>query len=262
MRFWDTNDANGKPITDGRICLVIRNDQDSTMPDVRIYGRDKEEVLDKAARTVETAQSEIHRLRTKPAPPVAAPAPTPRVTADEQARATADLGDPSKSPDAVRVLLRAAGVDVDQMKLREDAERVANIAQNWEREHPDFPHDPRNQRQLMNTAALRAGGMPNITTAILDAAYAELVRTGMLFEAAPESEETVLPDGSPEPRTVRTATSYRSNALRTPVPVVQVKPKYTRAQVDAMNSRQIREKIETEPGFSEWFNKEFAAKSA
>lgn len=273
MRFWEDKDGNGKALTDGRVCLVIRPD-DPSMPEIRTYGRDKDEVLEKVAKTAETAQAEIHRLRgAKSAPSSgAAASPAPRVTADEQARATADLSDPSKSPEAIKTLLRASGVPIDNLKLKEDAERVALVARNWEAKmaatNPEVSaimNDERNQRALMNTASLRVG-FQNITEAALDAAYHELAQHGMLFEVAPgtpEKEvETVPPGGSRDSRTVRTATSYRANSLRTPTPVVSTKPKYTRAQVEAMNSRDFRVKIETEPGFKEWYDKEFAAKSA
>jgi hypothetical protein len=122
-RFWTDKDGNGKPLTDGRVCLVITSDEPN-IPDIRTYGRDKDEVLDKLARTTETAQATINRLRkSSPASPQAGAAPpqphnaapaTSRVSADEQAQATVDLSNPAKAPEALKTLLRAGGVDIDE----------------------------------------------------------------------------------------------------------------------------------------------------
>jgi hypothetical protein len=96
MRFWDDKDANGSQLTDGRICLVIRSEETPDMPEIRVYGKDKEEVLDKVARTAETAQAQIHRMRQQP------PVPTTRVTTAAPAAnaavaaAVADLSNPEK----------------------------------------------------------------------------------------------------------------------------------------------------------------------
>lgn len=267
-RYWDDKDGNGKKLTDGRVCLVIEPD-DQSLPTIRTYGRDRDEVLEKVAKTAETAQAEISRLRRAPASavvPATASAPA-RPTAGETAQATADLSNPAKAPEAIKTLLRTVGVDVDKLKLDEDARRISVIATEWERNTPDFPRDPRNRRLLMNTAVLRFGPA-NITADALTAAYTELLQHGMLFEPAADVPATpvVQPGGNQDSRTpvvpVRTATSYRGTALRGIPPVVTNVPRYTRAQVDAMNSRQLRDKIENEAGFKEWYENEFSRKSA
>lgn len=270
MRYWDDKDGHGNKLTDGRVCLVIEPD-DPSLPTIRTYGHDKDEVLDKVAHMAETGQATITRLRTaqpstqvSPASPaVAAPNSTRRrLTADEQAQATADLSNPAKSPAAVRALLREAGVDVDQMQIDAAARRVSVVAQEWERQHPDFPHSERNQRLLIDKAILKVG-FPNITAETLDAAYNDLLALDMLFEADAVTP-TVPPDGSPDSRTngavTRRATSYRANALRSTAPAVPPKtPKYTRAQIDAMNSAEYREKLRSEPGFADCVNQLSAA---
>lgn len=256
MRYWDDKDGNGKPLTDGRVCLVIKSD-DTSMPEMRTYGLDKDEVLEKVAKTAETAQAEIHRLRNQKAGP--SPAPAPRATADELARATADLSDPAKSPEALATLLRAAGVPVDKIKAEEAARRVAGIAKDWQTEHPDFPDDPRNCQLLINHAAMLVGFV-NIDADALDRAFRLLEQQGLLYE--PAQAPPVQPRGSEEPRTVRTATSYRSTSLRAPVPVVTTKPKYTTTQLEAMSTKEFGDKIKNEPGFADWYNKTFAAKTA
>jgi hypothetical protein len=84
-----------------------------------------------------------------------------------------------------------------------------------------------------------------------------LLRDGLLFEPASAArEEETQPVAPPNgnSRSVdrpRGATSVRSNALRATAPVAGQRPKYTRAEIDAMNSKVLREKIEGEPGFKE-----------
>jgi hypothetical protein len=254
-RYWSTKDGNGNELTDGRVCLVIES-EDKTMPAIRTYGRDKDEVLDKLARTTETAQTEIHKLRNGARPASTSPtttatlAPSGRLTADETARATADLSNPAKSGEAIKTLLRDQGFDVDKNRLDQASRRVAAIGEEWEKQNPDFPHDDRNQRLLIQTAALKVGFV-NITAAALDAAYQELLDHEMLFDVE-KPAVTVPPGGTPEPRTVRNATSYQRRNVSGSAPRVEApKPKYTREQVDAMNSRELRNKIENEPGFKE-----------
>lgn len=257
-RYWSETDASGNKLTDGRMCLVIEPD-DKSLPKIYTYGMSKEEVLEKMATTAETGQATIHKLRSQPAAVTpAAPAPAASTTVDELARATADLSNPAKSAAAIKTLLKHSGVDVEKIQSDEAAKRVQVVAQEWEKNNPEFPSDERNQRLLINTAALKVG-FYNINAAALDAAYEYMEQHQMLF-AAPE----VQPDGNRDTRTpVRTATTYRRNALRGQEPSVTApKPKYTREAIDKLNSKELREKIENEPGFREWFNKEFAAKSA
>jgi len=261
-QYWDNKEVPGRGT---RFCLVM-DPEDGTHP-IRTYGSDKDEILEKVARTAATAQSVINRQRTNPpangngstAQPPATPA-RPKVTADEQMQATADLANPAKAPGAVKTLLRAAGVDMDRERIRQDAERVAGIAQEWERKHPDFASsDERNKRLLLNTASAKVG-FTNIDAAALDLAYEELRRFDMFFDQAPIYDPTPLPNApngnsAPVDRP-RTATGYRANNLRAGTPSANPKPKYTSAEVDAMTSKQLREKIEHEPGFADWFNRE------
>lgn len=227
------------------------------------------------AKTAETAQQVINRQRSAPPPAQEQARQTPAappvrpITADEQLQATADLTNPAKAPQAIRTLLRGVGIDVDKIKLNEDARRVAAVAQEWESHHPDFPSDERNSRLLLNTAAKNVG-FSNISAQALDAAYSELLRFNMLFDVEPSDPPQPInppaaPDGSPGTRVERPrgATSYRSSALRAAAPgASNSKPKYTRAEIDSLNSRQLRDKIEREPGFREWYDREFSAATA
>jgi hypothetical protein len=268
-RRWENKEVPGRGT---KFCLVI--DPEDGTHEIRTYGWSEAEVLDKVAHTAETAQATINRLRaTATTTPVSSSLPTipsgggngtrstagaPRpLTSAEQMQATADLSDPAKSPDAVKTLLRGVGVDVDQMKLDEDIKRVASLAQEWAKQRTDYPVSDRNNRLLLDKATLMVG-FSNITAAALDAAYRELVIHEMLFEADETSPPPASNGNSATRERGRTATTYRSSTLRTEPVVTTTKPKYTRAEIDALNSRQLREKIEHEPGFKDWYDREFS----
>lgn len=263
-RRWDNKEVPGRGT---KFCLVI-DPEDGTQP-IKIHGWSEQEVLEKAAHSVETAQATINRLRAqapaRPTAPVAAP-----VSSEEQMNATADLSNPAKAPAAVKTLLRAGGFDVDRMSFDENVRRVAAIAQEWEAQHPEFPQDARNQRLLLDKATLLAGRFVDITAETLDKAFQELAARDMLFEAAAPANEPHnpptppnAPDGNSAPvERPRTATSYRRTALNAPnAPLTTPKPppKYTRADIDAMNSKVYRDKYDNEPGFAELVNSLSAA---
>jgi hypothetical protein len=262
MRFWDDKDGTGTKLTDGRVCLVIQNPE---MPEIRTYGKDREEVLDKLANTTETAQLQIHRMRKAPQTPP--PTPPARPAAPDLKAAAADLANPAN----VRVLLRAAGVDVDGQIRTQVANKIAALALAWQAENPDFPMDPRNQRMLMDRAIILVGGRPeNLTTAALDKAYEELAAQEV-FHAPKGLEtpavETVHPEGTPDSRTVRNATSYRRNALTSPEAPARAKGESAqeakwRAILETGTSEAQERAIRTDPGYSEWVGKQFAKKSA
>lgn len=278
-RRWENKEVPGRGT---KYCLVI-DPEDGTHP-IRTYGWSTDEVLDKVATTAETAQQVINRQRQTAAashvqstdPPApghsantrsqAAPVAAPRsLTAEEQMQATSDLSNPAKSPQAIRTLLRGIGIDTDKLKQDEDIRRVAAIAQEWERKHPDYPACDKNNRLLLDKATLMVG-FTNINEAALDAAFQQLLSLGMLFEVESKGqEETTTPSNAPdgnsanrEERQPRTATSYRSHSLRSEPVVHANRPRYTRAEIDKLTSRQLRDKIETEPGFREWYDSEFS----
>jgi hypothetical protein len=263
VRFWDDKDGNGNKLTDGRVCLVIQNPE---MPEIRTYGKDKDEVLEKLATTTETAQLQISRMRKTPAnQPPARPttAPAAATPNGDLVTAVADMANPQKAPQAVKTLLRAAGVDVDRQARADAALRMGDVAEQWEREHPEYPKDPRNDQILMNKALLMAGGPLRVTAEIISTAFEELQRLEMLFEVAATPVSTVQPSGSSDSRTVRgvqTATSYRRNALRSaePPPAPRgdsAKEARWRTILEHGNSAQQAEAIRNEPGYVEWVDK-------
>jgi hypothetical protein len=271
-RYW-LNDGN--PLPDGRFCLVI--DTEDGFHPLRTYGVTKEEVLEKVAITAEHGQKLIDKYRNNPtsaptqatigaAPTAAPPVPAKPVrTADDRMKDTVDLQNPATAPNAIKNLLQDAlpGLNLDEEAKRRQIAAFADMAQAWEQSHPDFPSNPINKELLTTKATLRAGGLGKVTPAILESVFQELLRSGMLvpaeesFEApseeVPPSDPSVRPDGSPAPRTVRlrAATSYSRTALRAQPPVATQRPKYTRAQIDAMSAKELRKKYETEPGFAD-----------
>lgn len=279
MRFWSNEDANGNQLTDGRICLVIRSDDNPDMPEIRTYGKDKDEVLDKVAKTAETAQGQIHRMRKTPPTVVGRPSLAPSAPQANDQRPTtdlvtavADLSNPQKAPQAIKTLLKAAGVDVDQQAMQQRLRNAAVIAEKWQNERPDYPADPRNDRIVMNIAARAAGGPGRITAEFLDAALEEAQRLELLHEPraearSPKSDLPVQPGGNPDSRTVRSATSYRRNALRSPEPAPtprgdSAREARWRTILEKGTGKALEDAIRNEPGFVEWVEQATQKKTA
>ncbi len=250
-RRWENE---GQPMSDGRLCLVI-DPEDGSHP-LRIYGMTKDEVLDKAAKTVEHGARTIAALRTQTAQPK--PAPRKSMTVDEQMKATMELSDPAKAPDAVRRLVEeSTGLDFSEIKRQDTLNRIAAISMDWQQTHPEFPDNQINRKLILDTATLRVG-FGNINAEVLEDVYQALLNNNMLVPAQPETvndnqpNPTLRPSESPENVSVRPreATSYRRGDLKAPVPAAPQTGKYTRAQIDAMSSDELGEKIKREPGFS------------
>jgi hypothetical protein len=254
-RRWEENR------TDGRLCLVI-DPEDGTHPQ-RVYGKDKDEILEKVATTVEHSSRHIAALKAQPARSLAAPppgagldtrpAPRKSMTPDEQMQRTSDLTNPAKAPAAVAALLdEATGGALDDFKKfqleqrRKDAvNRFANTAAGWADRHPEFPRSPSNNKMLADSAALRAGGLDKVTEETLDTVYQELLEGDYLQESPPAGQ----PDETPATRPARAATSYRRNGLRATTPAPSSQLRYTRAQVDAMPADKLLEKYKGDAEF-------------
>lgn len=271
-RYWANN---GQPGTDGRLCFIV-DPEDGTQP-IRTYGRTQEEVLDKMAKGFETGQQLISRQRaaaasaTSPAPRSVTPAPPARslkLTPDEQMTATADLGNPAKAPAAiVKLVEHATGINLTAAAAREQENRIAGIAQQWERSHPEFPASLTNRKLLLNTAVLNAGGIQNVNSDTIENTYQTLLAQDAfapvyeeVVEEVPSPTSTpnpqaVPPEGTPNARTTvrpRGATTVRSSQLRATAPLPTSRtPKYTRAQIDSMSADELAEKYRSEDGFAE-----------
>lgn len=259
---------DGIPLSDGRLCLVI-DPEDGTQP-MRVWGRTKEEILDKAAKTVEHGARTITQLRSQitprsesqprsngNTPPPATPEKRPTLTAAEQMSLTADLSNPAKAPAALRKLLEhETGLDLTKMRKQETLERIATIQAHWSHSNPEFPKHPTNYKLLNDAATIRVG-YENITADVMDQVYSELSAAGLLVAAADEDDEpptpTVHPEENPVLRTVRPrgAASYRRTHASPAPTTASLQPKYTKAQIDNMSSAEIRRRMETESGFAE-----------
>jgi hypothetical protein len=275
---WNVNaegkpvDGSGKLLTDGRLCFKIVSSEDPTMPAQYIYGVDKDEILEKAERTISTAQLQIHRMRKAPPnPPPAAPPVRPAAPASADLKAAvADLSNPAN----VKTMLKSVGVDVDRDQMMAALRNVSKIAVQWESERPDYPKDPRNDRILMKMAANLAGGAHRVTAAYLDAAFEEAQRDGLLHEAegrreagATTLDSTVQPEGTPDSRTVRNATGYPSLRLRGSAPAPQPRGDTAqeakwRAILETGTAAAQEYAIRHDPGYSDWVEKVTTKKTA
>lgn len=251
-RHWEEN----RP--DGRQCLVI-DPEDGSHPQ-RVYGATKDEILEKLATTVEHGSRTIAALKAQPsrtAPPAAATAPAaPRktMTADDRMRATQDLQNPHKAPEAVEALLdERTGGQFSQFLLqrKRDAavQHFASVAASWSSKHPEFPRSPTNNKMLADSAALRVG-LENVTEEVLQTVYLELLEGGYLQSPA------VQPDENPAPRTARAneATSYRRTNLRAGTPPPSNQLKYTKEEIDKFPADQWLVKYNTDSEFKKAFD--------
>lgn len=262
-------------INDGRECLVI-DQEDGTSP-MRVYGRTREEILEKLANSVETGQRMIDKMRTtKPAEraatpaPAAAPAKRQAPSPDEVMVAAADITNPARAGQAAKTLLRSIGIDPDKMAARDLAERNATVCRAWNGAHPEFPKDDRSRRLLIDRAILNSG--TELSEQSLETAYTELLNEGWKFEleqpaASTETQPTTQetqPGGSPSPSVTRPrmATSYSRNSLNARTPAAQPKDPYTREQIVAMNTREFQEKILSVPEVAAWYNRKFSGAAA
>jgi hypothetical protein len=163
--------------------------------------------------------------------------------------------------------LKSVGVDIDRQQMIQALQSVALIAEQWEKDTPDYPKDPRNDHILMKIAANLAGGAYRVRTEHLNAAFEEAQRLEMFHEpkisATPVVDTTVQPGGSPDSRTVRNATSYRRNALRSPEPAAapakeSAKQEAWRNILEKGTGKALEDAIRNEPGFAEWVDKQYA----
>jgi len=251
----------GKPLADGRICLII-DPEDGTDP-LRIWGQTTDDVLAKAAKTVEHGARTITRLRTQSHPPATsgtsnggatttAQVPT-SLTPSQQIQLTADLTNPNKAPAAVvKLMQHETGINFEEQAREAIKLRISTMQQEWERQHPEFPDSKINRKLMTDTAALRVG-YENITAEVMENVYNHLQAEGLLVPADEVTGQppTVQPPETADTRTVRPrgAASYRRTATAAP-PTAQQSQKYTRESINAMNSTEYRRKLETDPEFA------------
>lgn len=247
--YWTQTRPNGKPIDEGTFCRVI-DLEDGSNP-IFIYGKTEEEVFSKVERQLSDSQAHIQRLKK---PTVLREAgtvelPEPRTfTADDIAKATADLDNPAKAGNAIVTLVEdQTGVNIRQLAVR----NFARLGQEWEREHPEFFDHPGNRDLLARQATALAGGkIAAVTKDHLTKAFDDLTARGMLFQG---EARTALHDEDPNPETlpaeipvqrerprgiVRTSIGANGTRLRAanfrPGSMRTFTPKYTKEQIESM----------------------------
>jgi hypothetical protein len=260
-------------MADGRLCLVI-DPEDGTQP-LRIWGQNRDEILEKATKTVEHGQRAITQLRSQAttqahsrtdspsrqvtSPQTHQPTPNPtQLTDGQRITLTADLNNPAKASAAVTKLIQhETGIDFEKQKRDAIIHRVVTTAQQWENNNPDFPDHPINRKLMMDTATLRVG-YENITADVLDDVYADLLAADSLVDAQETTPPppTVQPPETADTRTVRPrgAASHRRTVTLQAPPAASTTPKYTKEQITAMPSAEYRRKLESDPDFASSVN--------
>lgn len=246
---------NGQPITvgsdggrydryAGRYGRVI-DLEDGTNP-IPTFGASQDEVMGKIERTMMHSQIRMSQL-TAPAtpartPPAATPAVPKKLTPEQTMQATADLGNPAKAGAAVAQLLESAtGIDLNQLMI----ENFERTCLQWEASRPEFYGHFTNRKLIADNARMRAGGLKNITAAVLDQVYQELQAGGYLLSREEFADQpqprtpAVPPEEIPAPRTEARptpnfATGHRGTKLRGGQSFATWTPKYTKEQIDTM----------------------------
>lgn len=272
-RYWENS---GNPLPDGRLCFVV-DPEDGTHA-IKTYGKTKEEVLDKMAKSFEhgqrliTKQRSVQRSTNSPVIPTASVPSQKRtkLTPDETLTAVAELANPAKAPEAVvRLVESATGVDLRAQAKRDAEIKAGQLAERWGANHPELEDCSRAEKRLLIMTAMQiAGGIENITDASLDSAFQSMLNQGYFSgepgeyvepEPHPQPSNQIPTSATPgngNPRTTvrpRIASSIRSSSLRATPPAAtpRNKPMFTRAQVDAMSGDELAEKMKTIDGFAQ-----------
>jgi hypothetical protein len=227
----------GQPDQNGNLCMIIDMEDGRPVPQ-RVYAKTHQELTAKVAGMYGNAAArltEVKRDLEQAGLPTrrqndSAPAPTsptaPRQVAlspADKMQRTHDLNSPEKSAAAVAALVEnELGVPledvraiVQQSKQRQMAQERADMMRDWGDSNPEFPQHPINRTMMVNRATIKAGGLQNVTHAILDDTFMELQEQGLLVPAEVQSTAPVE-DHTPQPvgtARTRSATSVRRQDL-------------------------------------------------
>jgi hypothetical protein len=222
---------------------------------IPVYGRDKDEVIEKLAWNNAHAQEALARhapaaAAATPAAPKPAAPPARKITADQIMQATQDLNNPAKAASAVSVLLESAtGIDPVQLGRNQ----FTAVALNWETSHPEFYPHPGNRQLLGNRAILLAGKPGQVTAEIMTRAFQELKAEDVLFED-PQSFQPATPSALPgenrvqsieRPRGTRFATGASSRSFSAPQSAPTRTLKWTEEQILNMSEKERRQVFDT-----------------
>jgi hypothetical protein len=229
------------------VCFIT-DLEDGSHP-IACYGKTTEEVLQKLA--LQNAHAQIAIARRSAAPPVSppsVPAAPRKIQPDQIMRATVDLTDPAKSGQAVATLFESAtGISPQRLIL----ENFGAVAEQWERENPEFFAHNGNRRLMAAEAAQLAGGLGQVTQEHLSQAFLNLRAKGDLFEAPAYDPNHQTPPTFPDEIQVqpaertrpRFATAARSINFRQAAPATRTL-KYTAEDIRTMPVSKSRRLIE------------------
>jgi hypothetical protein len=248
--YWDND---GKPLEDGRLRFVT-DLEDGSNP-IYTYGKDKDEVLAKLARTNAHAQLTIAR---RPAPaaqpesakPAIVPPRRPAMNADEVMQTVTDLQNPAKAGKAaVKLIENETGINFQERAMQD----YVRMGIEWEDETPEFYGHPGNRELLAAYINKKIGGkLSLVTKAIFTEVFNELRGQGLLFEA-PEPQNsnvttlTVHPDETPATSTERPRRRFATTSrVGSPAPQTMTRTlKYTEEQILHMPLAKSRRLLET-----------------
>jgi len=266
-RFWQNEDPAA-----GELVLVV-DPEDGSQPQ-HFRGASKDEIFEKLAdaqvhlsATLNQQKKIISGLRKPDKAAATAPVAKPRVlSADERFQIAQDITDPAKAPDAIAKVVEAQiGIapgklaeKLNREAVDEDAEAAVNEARIFRESTPEYYNSDANNRKLLNF--LKREDLP-ITRNNLAYAFEQLRADGLLAErpAPPPSTTPAAPPGdsrvSYRERGETRSTGFREGDSSAAPGQRRSTPKYTRAQIEAMSTRDYQDKLENEPGFRELVDK-------
>lgn len=239
MKTYYMND--GEPLADGRVGVIIDFEDGRPGGPQKVYAPDLRALTLKVATMAGNASVRLTEVKRDAA--AAGVATTrgktvaetqPRTTGMDPAtrmQRTHELNDPAKSGDAVAAFVEErVGMPLDKIRelVERDQERAGldeevrlrnereEMFRQFADETPDFPQHPTNRSLLVSQSIIKAGGLKNLTRAILDETFAQLQEDGLLVPAERVRETTAEPqDHTPTGEASRrsAATSYRRQDL-------------------------------------------------
>ena len=199
--YWSPTRLNGAPLEAGTVCWVTTVPGQNPIP---IYGKNAQEVIEKLSAAQAYAQAELARRTPNPAAtPVVTEIPQgrQRLTADEIAQNTSDLGNPAKAGQAVAALVEdATGIDLKELAMQ----RFYAMLHRWQKANPDFNAglEANKALLLMHARSMAGGENTMITPPMLDQAFKIMRTLRQHVDAAP-----ALPPNPNEPSTQTPASS-------------------------------------------------------
>lgn len=278
--FWE-NDS--EPLAAGEHAgeYAATVDLEDGSPVSRYYGHSHKEVADKLLVAQGNASQRIRELRSESLrgqQPDALPATAefrPReLTADERYNMAQNITDPVHSAEVIEQVVEAKlGAPLETLRARlaqgDEEKRAASAraeALAFAEETPDYFACPHNITSMLNYMKHRGLAYTRKNFAI---AFEELKAVKLIVFAPSTENPATIPGAQPATATEPTAqptTRPRlaaSTGLRAADASANARPtgraeKYTLAQIEAMSTREYRDKVSGEPGFREMVDRIYA----